>query len=132
MPAPDFHGAASGRALITASSGHCCADVVIGICGIRAQVIEVDAPARRLVVSERHAARKQRLQALQPGQVWEGTVAALTDYGAFVDLLTPEGQPRHPWLAQSLTVYSSAPTVDISGFTVDDAQAVLAYHQGWV
>lgn len=56
-------------------------------------VIEVNPERRRLVLSrrallerEREQARRELLESLQPGQVREGTVRKLTDFGAFVDL----------------------------------------------
>ena len=57
------------------------------------KVIDVDAGRRRIVVShrraveeERRAKRSELLRSLQVGQVREGTVVRLTDFGAFVDL----------------------------------------------
>ena len=57
------------------------------------QVIEVNRKRRRLIVSERAALRKSRaaqreqlLAEIAPGQVLEGTVTSIRDFGAFVDL----------------------------------------------
>jgi ribosomal protein S1 len=57
------------------------------------KVIDVDAGRRRIVVShrraveeERRAKRSELLRSLQVGQIREGTVVRLTDFGAFVDL----------------------------------------------
>ncbi|HWT05342.1 MAG TPA: S1 RNA-binding domain-containing protein [Xanthomonadales bacterium] len=57
------------------------------------KVIDVDAGRRRIVVSHRRAVEEDRrakrselLRSLQVGQVREGTVVRLTDFGAFVDL----------------------------------------------
>lgn len=53
------------------------------------RVIEVNPNRRRLVLSAREALkqrRKQRLKKLQVGQVIEGPVVNLVDFGAFIDL----------------------------------------------
>src|SRR5579884_2106220 len=57
------------------------------------RVIDIDQSRRRIVVShrraledERRAKRRELLSSLQVGQVREGTVVRLTDFGAFVDL----------------------------------------------
>lgn len=57
------------------------------------RVLDVDAARRRIVVSQRRAAEDERrakrgelLQSLAVGQVREGVVARLTDFGAFIDL----------------------------------------------
>ncbi len=57
------------------------------------KVIDVDQSRRRIVVSHRRAAEEERrakrsevLKSLEVGQVREGTVVRLTDFGAFVDL----------------------------------------------
>jgi small subunit ribosomal protein S1 len=62
------------------------------------KVIEVNRDKRRLILSERLARRqmrkqqrKQLLNELMEGQVVEGTVRHLTDFGAFVDLGGADG-----------------------------------------
>lgn len=75
----------------TPAPGGSKADGLVGT-EITIQVIEANDATGRLVVSERKATRKQRLQELQVGQVWEGRVSSVADYGAFVDLYTPEGK----------------------------------------
>jgi small subunit ribosomal protein S1 len=62
------------------------------------KVIEVDRDKRRLILSERRARRQMRkkrrtqlLEELVEGQVVEGTVRRLTDFGAFVDLGGADG-----------------------------------------
>ncbi len=57
------------------------------------KVLDVDQSRRRIVVSHRRAAEEERrtkraevMQSLEVGQVREGTVVRLTDFGAFVDL----------------------------------------------
>ena len=62
------------------------------------KVLEVDRSQDRLILSERAATREKRaaqrealLQELEPGEVREGQVVNLTDFGAFVDLGGLEG-----------------------------------------
>lgn len=71
-----------------------------GIVGeeIVAKVLEVDRSRNRLILSERAATREKRaaqrealLQELEPGEVRDGRVVNLTDFGAFVDLGGLEG-----------------------------------------
>ncbi len=57
------------------------------------RVIDIDQSRRRIVVShrraledERRTKRRELLGSLQVGQVREGTIVRLTDFGAFVDL----------------------------------------------
>ena len=57
------------------------------------KVIEVDRPKARVILSHRLAAEEERLRrkdtlfsTLEEGQVVEGTVKRITDFGAFVDL----------------------------------------------
>lgn len=65
---------------------------------IVAKVLEVDRSRNRLILSERAATREKRaarrealLQELEPGEVRDGRVVNLTDFGAFVDLGSLEG-----------------------------------------
>ncbi|MBF8376393.1 30S ribosomal protein S1 [Alicyclobacillus mali] len=65
---------------------------------LRAKVIEVDPQknklilSRRAVLEEESEARAQKLfEALKPGDVIEGTVQRLTDFGAFVDVGGADG-----------------------------------------
>lgn len=60
---------------------------------IKAQVIEIDAANARLILSRKAVAAQERaaqlaevFSKLSVGEVVEGTVARLTDFGAFVDL----------------------------------------------
>ncbi len=56
---------------------------------LRLKVLEVDRWQNRLVLSEREALRdirQARLRELEPGQILEGTVVHLVDFGAFVDI----------------------------------------------
>ena len=60
---------------------------------IKAEVIEIDPAKARLILSRKAVAAQERAEKLQEafsrltvGEVVEGTVARLTDFGAFVDL----------------------------------------------
>ncbi|KAI5079774.1 hypothetical protein GOP47_0005253 [Adiantum capillus-veneris] len=55
------------------------------------KVIEVSKDERRLLVSEKKAVWLQSIQQLKEGDVCEGKVNCVTDFGAFVDLLFPDG-----------------------------------------
>lgn len=53
------------------------------------KVIQVEMKRNRLIMSERaakRAARSERLAELEPGQIIQGRVVNLTDFGAFVDI----------------------------------------------
>lgn len=61
--------------------------------GLTLKVIEMDPEKNKLILShkvvleeEQELKRKQRLQELEEGQVLEGTIQRLTDFGAFVDI----------------------------------------------
>jgi small subunit ribosomal protein S1 len=65
---------------------------------LRLKVIEVDRKRRRLVLSQREAERAYRrqrkrelLETLEIGQVLEGQVTSLRDFGAFVDIGGADG-----------------------------------------
>ncbi len=65
---------------------------------IPVKVVEVDRKRRRLIMSERAARRrwqrehrKQLLDEIQVGEVREGTVRSLSEFGAFVDLGGADG-----------------------------------------
>jgi small subunit ribosomal protein S1 len=65
---------------------------------LHAKVIEVDRERNRLILSEqaaskevRQAKRAERLAAIQEGQVFEGRVVNLADFGVFVDIGGIEG-----------------------------------------
>lgn len=60
---------------------------------LRLKVVELDKEANKLILSQRavldeevEAKKKEVLASLQPGDVVEGTVQRLTDFGAFVDV----------------------------------------------
>ncbi|MDB9312429.1 S1 RNA-binding domain-containing protein [Spirulina sp. CS-785/01] len=48
--------------------------------------LEVDPDRRKLVLSQREAARSQAIQDIEPGTLVEGRVVSLQPYGAFVDI----------------------------------------------
>ncbi len=63
---------------------------------LKLKVIELDRAHNRLILSERvarmHVSRgEQLLYSIQPGQVLNGTIRNVTDFGAFVDLGGVEG-----------------------------------------
>jgi small subunit ribosomal protein S1 len=62
------------------------------------KIIEINRNRNRLILSERQAAQEQRdhrkeqlLAELQPGQVRDGTVSSICDFGAFVDIGGADG-----------------------------------------
>ncbi len=62
------------------------------------KIIEINRHRNRLILSERQAAQEQRdaqkdrlMQELQPGQVREGVVTSICDFGAFVDIGGADG-----------------------------------------
>lgn len=62
------------------------------------KVLEVDRPKGRVILShrqaveeERHQRKAQLLESLQEGQIVEGSVKRLTDFGAFIDLGGTDG-----------------------------------------
>eukprot|EP00250_Pteridium_aquilinum_P031612 c4392_g1_i1 orf=299-1477(-) len=73
--------------------GKTMADVGKGLIGetVTVKVIEVSKSERRLVVSEKKAVWLQSVQQLKEGDVFEGKVNCVTDFGAFVDLCFPDG-----------------------------------------
>ncbi|KAH7426002.1 hypothetical protein KP509_11G080900 [Ceratopteris richardii] len=68
-------------------------DVGKGLIGetLSVVVIEVNKDEKRLVVSEKKATWLQCMQKLREGDVFQGKVNTVTDFGAFVDLLFPDG-----------------------------------------
>jgi small subunit ribosomal protein S1 len=62
------------------------------------KVVEIDRDRNRLILSERAAAKEARTQlkdkllaSIEPGQVLEGVVSSVKDFGAFVDLGGADG-----------------------------------------
>ncbi|KAJ7562917.1 hypothetical protein O6H91_03G089000 [Diphasiastrum complanatum] len=58
---------------------------------ISVKLLEASEEQKKLIFSEREAVRIQTLKLLQKGDVYEGRVNGITDYGAFVDLRFPDG-----------------------------------------
>jgi hypothetical protein len=54
--------------------------------------VQVNVPEGKLVLSERAAMTTQLASQLKAGDVVEGIVTRLVDYGAFVSLRSPDGQ----------------------------------------
>jgi len=89
---------------------------------IGVRVIEVDQERRRLILSQRQAYRtwrKQRkgelLEELKEGELRQGIVTSITDFGAFVDLGGVDGLERSSTWARKLRFWSSRSTVHGSG-----------------
>jgi predicted RNA-binding protein with RPS1 domain len=57
---------------------------------LRAKIIQVNVPERKLVLSEQAASIQEAAARLEVGQVVEGEVTRLVDYGAFVSIIDPE------------------------------------------
>ena len=53
---------------------------------------QVNVPERKIILSERAAMLGDLLEALSAGDVVEGVVTRLTDFGAFVSLLGTDGK----------------------------------------
>ncbi|KAG6551177.1 hypothetical protein Mapa_007412 [Marchantia paleacea] len=58
---------------------------------ITVKVIECNEEERRLIVSEKQAVLVESVQQIKEGDVYEGKVNSVTEYGAFVDLKFPDG-----------------------------------------
>jgi len=78
------------------------------------KVIEVDRERNRLILSERAASKEARqaqkerlLNSIEVGQVLEGTVASIKDFGAFVDLGGADGMVHLTELAHSRVKHPS-------------------------
>lgn len=50
------------------------------------KLLEIDSEGNRISLSLRRAQRSQKLQQLTPGQILEGKVSGLAEFGAFVDI----------------------------------------------
>ena len=53
-------------------------------------LLQVNVPERKLVLSEQAASIQEAAERLKVGQVVEGEVTRLVDYGAFVSIIDPE------------------------------------------
>ncbi|KAL3681363.1 hypothetical protein R1sor_024319 [Riccia sorocarpa] len=58
---------------------------------ITVKVIECSEEERRLIVSEKQAVLVESIQQIKEGDIYQGRVNSVTDYGAFVDLRFPDG-----------------------------------------
>jgi ribosomal protein S1 len=56
--------------------------------------VQVDVPKKALVLSERAALLQRMLAVLQLGDVVDGVVVRLYDYGAFVSVADKDGKRR--------------------------------------
>ena len=56
------------------------------------RALQVNVPERKLILSERAAMLGDLLASLSPGDVVEGVVTRLTDFGAFVSLVGADGK----------------------------------------
>ena len=103
---------------------------------LRLKVIEYDPPKGRVVFSERAAqagpgSRKHVLERLNPGDVVQGVVTNVCDFGAFVDLGGLEGLihvSEVSWnrVAHPREVLNYNQDVEVSVISVDRAQARVA------
>eukprot|EP00884_Botryococcus_braunii_P011796 jgi/Botrbrau1/20617/Bobra.113_1s0043.1 len=59
---------------------------------ISAKVVQVNKPEGKLVLSERAAMTSQLANQLKPGDIVDGIVTRLRDFGAFVSLRSPDGR----------------------------------------
>lgn len=56
-------------------------------------MIEVIEAERRLIFSEKQAVLEENLRLIEEGSIYDGTVNSVTDFGAFVDIVLPDGTP---------------------------------------
>lgn len=54
-------------------------------------MIEVIEAERRLIFSEKQAVLEENLRMVEEGSIYDGTVNSVTDFGAFVDIVLPDG-----------------------------------------
>lgn len=66
------------------------------------QLIEVNEAERRLILSEKQAVLDQSMRLVEMGAVYDGKVNSVTDFGAFVDLVLPNGM----WSQNSFLWYT--------------------------
>lgn len=59
---------------------------------IIARIVEVSQPERSLILSERDVVIEQGLERLRAGEVVQGVVTAMRNFGAFVSIANPLGQ----------------------------------------
>ncbi|EQC85177.1 30S ribosomal protein S1 [Leuconostoc mesenteroides subsp. cremoris TIFN8] len=98
---------------------------------IKAQVIEIDAAKARLILSRKAVAAQERaaqlaeaFEKLSVGEVGEGKVARLTDFGAFVDLGGVDGlvhisEISHDRVKNPADVLTKGETVNVKILALD-------------
>ncbi len=98
---------------------------------IKAQVIEIDAAKARLILSRKAVAAQERaaqlaeaFEKLSAGEVVEGKVARLTDFGAFVDLGGVDGlvhvsEISHDRVKNPADVLTKGETVNVKILALD-------------
>ena len=101
------------------------------------KVVELDREQNRVILSHRavkeeeeEKERKQLLESLQKGQVIEGTVQRLTDFGAFVDIGGVDGlvhisELAHEHVEKASDVVSEGDKIEVEVLSVDvDAERI--------
>ncbi|GAA0347332.1 30S ribosomal protein S1 [Bacillus carboniphilus] len=95
------------------------------------KIVELDVEKNRLILSHRHVLeeekgklRKQSLEKIESGQVMEGTVQRITDFGAFVDIGGVDGlvhvsQLAHQHVDKPSDVVEVGQTVKVKVLSVD-------------
>jgi predicted RNA-binding protein with RPS1 domain len=58
---------------------------------VSVKMIEVIEAERRLIFSEKQAVLEENLRLVEEGSIYDGTVNSVTDFGAFVDIVLPDG-----------------------------------------
>ncbi|KAG0613250.1 hypothetical protein M758_6G087900 [Ceratodon purpureus] len=59
---------------------------------VSVKMIEVIEAERRLIFSEKLAVLEENLRLIEEGSIYDGKVNSVTDFGAFVDLMLPDGK----------------------------------------
>ena len=95
------------------------------------KIVELDQEKNRLILSHRDVVREEKekkklgvLETLQAGQVLEGTVQRITDFGAFVDIggidgLVHVSQLSHEHVDKPSDVVSEGETVKVKILSID-------------
>lgn len=95
------------------------------------KVVELDQDQNRVILSHRAVKEEEEakeraklLESLEPGQVIEGTVQRLTDFGAFVDIGGVDGlvhisELAHEHVEKASDVVSEGETIEVEVLSVD-------------
>lgn len=95
------------------------------------KIVEIDQENNRLILShkavlqdEKNKSKRKRLEEIQSGQVLQGTVQRLTDFGAFVDIggidgLVHVSQLSHQHINKPSDVVSEGDVVQVKVLSVD-------------